>query len=29
VEEQRQEQRTNAAGQTETRSQQRTMQPHP
>src|SRR6266478_2250335 len=29
VEEQRQEQRTNAAGQTQTRSQERTKQPHP
>jgi hypothetical protein len=29
VQEQRQEQRTNAAGQTQTRSQERTIQPHP
>ena len=29
VEEQRQEQRTNAAGQTQTRSQEGTIQPHP
>jgi hypothetical protein len=29
VEEQRQQQRTNAAGQTQTRFQERTIQPHP